>query len=173
MALERRWPAERMSEFLRLLVNSEQVNVVLTGSGQERPFVDAVIEASGASDHLVNLAGRISIAELVGLYSHALLVITNDSGPLHIACAAGASTVALFGPESPTLYGPLRARPGQQHAVHYRKLGCSPCMFVHNNKVLSCWYAQAVCMTGIKPAEVLASVRQLLKESHGTERARV
>lgn len=165
MALERRWPKERVAEFLRLLADSEDVNIVLTGSPGERAYVDAVVAASGVPERLVNIAGRISIAELVALYAHADLVVTNDSGPLHIACAAGAPTVSLFGPETPTLYGPLCARPGQRHLVHYRRLGCSPCMFVHDNKVLSCWFAQAECMTGIHPAEVLDSARKLLRES--------
>jgi hypothetical protein len=70
--------------------------------------------------------------------------------------------VALFGPETPTLYGPLRAVPGQRHAVHYLRLGCSPCMFVHDNKVLSCWFSKARCMTGIGSRDVLASVEKLL-----------
>jgi ADP-heptose:LPS heptosyltransferase len=81
---------------------------------------------------------------------------------MHIAAATGAPTVALFGPETPTLYAPLRADGTQRHIVHYRRLACSPCMFVHDNKVLSCWFAQAKCMTGITPAEVLASVEELL-----------
>ena len=60
------------------------------------------------------------------------------------------------------LYGPLRAVPGQRHAVHYLRLGCSPCMFVHDNKVLSCWFSKARCMTGIGSRDVLASVEKLL-----------
>ena len=51
--------------------------------------------------------------------------------------------------------------------MHYLKLACSPCMFVHDNKVLSCWFAQARCMTGIRPAEVLTSVEALLAASTG------
>ena len=78
--------------------------------------------------------------------------------------------VALFGPETPTLYGPLRATASQRHAVHYLRLGCSPCMFVHDNKVLSCWFSQARCMAGIAAADVLASVEALLD---GREAGRV
>jgi lipopolysaccharide heptosyltransferase II len=164
MAIERRWPKERFAAFLKQLLEGLEVNVALTGSAAERAYVEEVLAAAGAADRAVNLAGRISIAELLALYRHAAVVVTNDSGPLHIASAAGASTVALFGPETPALYGPLTARPGQRHRVHYRRLGCSPCMFVHDNKVLSCWFAQAECMTGIRPEEVLASVRDLLSD---------
>ena len=93
---------------------------------------------------------------------------------MHLAAAAGTSTVSLFGPETPTLYAPLRSRPAQRHAVHYLRLACSPCMFVHDNKVLSCWFAQARCMTGIRPADVLASVEDLLAgDAGGAARLRV
>lgn len=162
MALERRWPPEQVGEFLRDLCAQRTVNVVVTGSKSEREYVESVVNASGTAHRVINLAGRISIVELVALFEHAAVCVTNDSGPLHIASAAGTSTVALFGPETPILYGPLRSRDEQRHAVHYMKLACSPCMFVHDNKVLSCWFAQAKCMTGITPSAVLASIDELL-----------
>lgn len=162
MALERRWPMDQVAELLRRLCDRGRVNVVTIGSPAESAYVESVVNASGAESRIANLAGKIDIGELVGLLSHAAVVVTNDSGPLHIASAAGASSVALFGPETPTLYGPLRSRPGQRHVVHHLKLACSPCMFVHDNKVLSCWFAQARCMTGIGPADVFASVEALL-----------
>jgi len=105
--------------------------------------------------------------------SRAAVVVSNDSGPLHLAAAAGASTAALFGPETPVLYGPLRSRAGQTHSVHYLALACSPCMFVHDNKVLSCWFAQARCMTGIRPVDVLASIERGLAEAAGGRAAKV
>jgi ADP-heptose:LPS heptosyltransferase len=162
MALERRWPAERVAELLRGLVAGEGPNVVLIGAAAERDYVRQVASAPDLAQRVTSLAGRTTLPELVALLEHADLVVTNDSGPLHLACAAGASTVALFGPETPSLYGPLRSRPGQDHAVHYRGLACSPCMFVHDNKVLSCWFAQARCMTDIRAEDVLASARALL-----------
>ncbi len=167
MALERRWPREQVAELLRCLGRRENLNVVVIGSPAERKYVESVVAAAEVGTRIANLAGRIDIAQLVALLAHATVVVTNDSGPLHLAAAAGASTVALFGPETPILYGPLRSRAGQRHEVHYRKLACSPCMFVHDNKVLSCWFAQAQCMTGIRPADVLVSVDALLEASPG------
>jgi lipopolysaccharide heptosyltransferase II len=168
MALERRWPESRMLDFLKGLCAAEDVNVVLTGGPSEREFVASLVKASGMGERLVNLAGEIGIPELVALFNRSDVVVTNDSGPLHIAAAAGASVVALYGPETPTLYGPLRSRPEQRHAVHYRRMACSPCMFVHDNKVLDCWFAQALCMRGIAAEDVLASVRERLAEKEAT-----
>jgi lipopolysaccharide heptosyltransferase II len=168
MALERRWPAERMAELLVHLCARREWNVVAIGSAAEREYVASVIHDARQESRVVNSAGRIDIPELVALLSHAAVVVSNDSGPLHLAAAAGAPTAALFGPETPALYGPLRSRPGQRHAVHYLSLACSPCMFVHDNKVLSCWFAQARCMTGIRPADVLASVESLVDQGRAT-----
>ncbi len=165
MALERRWPLEQVAELLRGLCSQRSINVAVTGSDSEREYVTAVLEASGSAERIIDLSGRIGIHQLVALLEHTSVCVTNDSGPLHIASAVGTSTVALFGPETPTLYGPLRSRADQRHAVHYLKLACSPCMFVHDNKVLSCWFAQAKCMTGITPARVLASVDELLPDA--------
>jgi ADP-heptose:LPS heptosyltransferase len=151
-----------MAELLAQLAARDAVNLVLIGGAAEREHVAEVARASGVAPQLIDVAGRTDLAELVALFARAAVVVTNDSGPMHIAAAAGASTVALFGPETPTLYGPLRAAPGQRHAVHYLRLGCSPCMFVHDNKVLSCWFSKARCMTGIASADVLASVEKLL-----------
>jgi lipopolysaccharide heptosyltransferase II len=167
MALERRWPREQVAELLRSLALREDLNVVVTGSPGEREYVESVVRAVDGGARIANLAGRINLEQLVALLAHAAVVVTNDSGPLHIAAAVGAPTVALFGPETPVLYGPLRSRDGQTHVVHYRKLACSPCMFVHDNKVLSCWFAQARCMTEIRPADVLASVDAVLAGSSG------
>jgi lipopolysaccharide heptosyltransferase II len=162
MAIERRWPLERAAELLGRLCGERELNVALIGAPSEREYVESVARASGAGDRLIDLAGRIDVPQLVALLAHADLLVTNDSGPMHIAAAVGTSSVALFGPETPVLYAPLRSRRDQQHRIHYLGLACSPCMFVHDNKVLSCWFAQARCMTGIAPQDVLESVDALL-----------
>jgi lipopolysaccharide heptosyltransferase II len=164
MALERRWPAERFAELLAHLCARNAFNVVAIGAPAEREYVESVIHMARLEGRVVNAAGRIDVPQLVALLERTGVVVTNDSGPLHLAAAAGASTVALFGPETPTLYRPLCSRPDQRHVVHYLRLACSPCMFVHDNKVLSCWFAQARCMTDIRPAEVLASVESLFAD---------
>jgi ADP-heptose:LPS heptosyltransferase len=151
-----------VAELLVHLTAQRAANVVLIGSPVERPHVDAVVRQAGVASRVVNLAGRSSIGELVALLEQAAVFVTNDSGPMHIAAATGTSTVALFGPETPTLYRPLRSSPGQRHFIHYLGMGCSPCMFVHDNKVLSCWFSQAKCMSGIAAADVLASVEAAL-----------
>ena len=165
MALERRWPQDRIVEFLDGLAVRDYVNVVLTGSLSEREYVESLVRRLARPQSVMNLAGHLSIPELVSLLGAADVVVTNDSGPLHLAAAAGASSVALFGPETPALYAPLRIDDDQRHRVHYLQLPCSPCMFVHNNKVVACWFAQARCMAGIRAGDVVASVESILAAS--------
>ena len=79
---------------------------------------------------IVNLCGKLSIPQLVGLFSKSDFLITNDSGPLHIAVSVGLPTLSFFGPETPYLYGPQ----GDQHYVFYSDIFCSPCLNIYNSK---------------------------------------
>jgi len=170
MALERRWPVDRVVGLVDALAERGDVNLVLSGSPGERGFVDGVVARLARPERVVNLAGRVGLIEFAALLERARVLVTNDSGPLHLAAAAGTSTVALFGPETPVLYRPLRSRPEQRHAVHYLGLPCSPCMFVHNNKVIDCWFANARCMSGIQPRDVYADVVGMLEGAPGADR---
>ena len=71
----------------------------------------------------VNLAGRTTLRDLAYLYALSTLVITTDSGPMHISAAVGTPTVALFGPTDPARTGPY----GEGHTVIRKNLPCSPC----------------------------------------------
>jgi len=167
MALERRWPIEQVVTLVDALAERGDLNLVLSGSPAERTYVESLVARLARPARVVNLAGQVGLHEFIALLQHARVLVTNDSGPLHLAAAAGTSTVALFGPETPTLYQPLRARPEQRHRVHYLGLPCSPCMFVHNNKVIDCWFAKARCMSGIQPQAVYADVLRQLEPGDG------
>jgi len=171
MALERRWPAEQVGTLVDALAARGDLNVVLSGSPAERAYVEGLVAALARPDAVVDLSGRVRLVEFMALLERARLLVTNDSGPLHLAAATGTSTVALFGPETPVLYRPLRANEEQRHLIHYLALPCSPCMFVHNNKVIDCWFAKARCMSGIQPQAVYADVVRLLDGAEAAARS--
>jgi ADP-heptose:LPS heptosyltransferase len=170
MALERRWPMDPVVQLVDALAERGDLNLVLSGAPGEREYVESLVARLARPERVVNLAGRVGLHEFIALLGRARVLVTNDSGPLHLAAAAGTSTVALFGPETPVLYRPLRSRPEQHHDVHYLGLPCSPCMFVHNNKVIDCWFANARCMSGIQPREVYGDVARALEDAPGAAR---
>ncbi|MFP5501037.1 MAG: glycosyltransferase family 9 protein, partial [Candidatus Sericytochromatia bacterium] len=86
------------------------------------------------------------------------LVVSNDTGPLHLACAIGTPTVAIFGPETPVLFGPR----GPKHRVVYKNLACSPCLNVYNGRSVKCRFATPLCVE-ISVSEVLTAVRSQLE----------
>lgn len=159
LSYERRWPAERFRDLLVGLSAARGGTFFLVGGGGDRAYVAAFREGLPAGPRVVDLSGRLSIEELVALFRRADLVISNDSGPLQIAIAAGARTLSLFGPETPDLYGPLE--PG--HRVLYRGIFCSPCLNTYSAKIAAC-NGNNVCMKEILPSEALRTALQMLDE---------
>ena len=162
LAPERRWPVERFAAVAARLVREDDARVVVTGTRAERDKTSAVLRAAGPlpAGRLQDLGGALSIGALHALFLRADLVISNHSGPMHLAAAQGTPTLGLFGPETPVMYAPL----GSHTRVHYAPPLCSPCINVHDAKVLSCIHGQPECLTRIEVEQVLASARELLEE---------
>jgi len=95
--------------------------VIFTGSPDDRTTTDRIVKMMATP--AVNWAGETTLKELAALASQADLFITTDTGPMHLAAAAGVKVVALFGPTSPGRTGPY----GTGHAVVNKGLACSPC----------------------------------------------
>jgi len=162
LAPERRWPTDRFAAVAARLVREDGARVVITGVPSEKDKTRAVRRAAGPlpSGRLQDLGGALSLGALHALFRRADLVISNDSGPMHLAAAQGTPTLGLFGPETPVMYAPL----GQRARVHYAPPLCSPCINVHDAKVLSCIHGQPECLMRIEVEQVLASSRALLEE---------
>jgi ADP-heptose:LPS heptosyltransferase len=150
----RRWMPQRYAELIRrLLANYDDILVTITGSSDERSEAAALVAASGP--RCLSFAGKTALAELPALYSHAAVMVTNDSGPSHFAAATGVPTIVLFGPETPQIYKPL----GNTRAI-YAGLACSPCVGAHNHRKTAC--TDNVCMQAISVDEVYAAVADVL-----------
>jgi lipopolysaccharide heptosyltransferase II len=158
---ERRWPEQSFAKLIASVLSEfPEVVVLLIGAPSELPLV-AKMHSLVGSDHqgrVLNVAGKFSLPELCGLLRTSELLITNDSGPLHLAEALAVPTVSFFGPETPSLYGPT----GDSHVVFYKGIYCSPCLNVHNQKKAPC-NGNNVCMKLISPEEVFASTKMLLQ----------
>lgn len=147
LRIERRWGADKFRALIAdCIAHYPDKLVVLVGSPAERAYTEEV--SNGLPDDRVwNLAGKTSIDQLIGLIRHAALVVTNDTGPMHIAFSCKSPTICLFGPCSPVQYGWV------EHArIIYKRMYCSPC--VHDFGTAPC-RGNNVCMQQISVAEVM------------------
>jgi ADP-heptose:LPS heptosyltransferase len=159
LSLERRWPPARFGELARRLTAEERLRVVLIGTAGEREYTAGAARAAGTEHPPLDLAGELTLGMLAALLARAALVVTNDSGPMHLAAALGAPTIGLFGPETPVMYAPL----GLEARALYRPPPCSPCINVHDNKVASCIFGEPQCLVNISVDDALAAARAALR----------
>jgi ADP-heptose:LPS heptosyltransferase len=106
----RKWPKERYGQLAdELVATTPNARACFIGAPNERPYVDAVA-ATAKSQRAHTLAGDLSLRELLVLFAEAKLVVSNDSGPMHLACLVDAPIIGLFFADSPTLFAPLGSR---------------------------------------------------------------
>jgi len=160
----RRWESARFVELARLVLKEYPGSAVaFTGAPVERDQAEALAREVG-SPRCICLAGRTTLDELFALYSHAKILVTNDSGPAHFASLTPAAVIALFGPETPALFGPLSAGSVALTAG----LPCSPCVSAQNNRLSSC--KNNLCMQAITVERVMEEVRKRLPAGRGVEK---
>ncbi len=160
LAVERRWPRERFEQLGTALLESYPFDLVLIGSPSETSYVAPLAQALDRrhpGGKVRNWAGLLDLKELARLLKNALVLISNDSGPIHLASAFDVPVVGLYGPETPVRYGPLSSR----KRVFYEDLWCSPCMTVHNAKTVHC-VNQLACMKGIESEKVVEEMRAFI-----------
>jgi ADP-heptose:LPS heptosyltransferase len=156
LSLERRWPAEYFSRVIEALPPHPRVQVLLLGSSKERPYVARVAAATKTSPHPVhNLAGRVLFLHFLALLRRLTLLLTNDSGPLHLAAALQVPSVSVWGPTHPAVYAPR----GRIHRCFYRPIYCSPC--VHFADVPPCG-GDNQCLKQLDWRPVARAVSELL-----------
>lgn len=114
------WEDEKFARLCDRITSDLKMKVVFTG-GRDQEGVQRIRRLMQYPS--VDLSGRTTLKDLSYVYMLSSLVITTDSGPMHIAAAVGTPTVALFGPTDPARTGPY----GQGHTVIRSNLPCSPC----------------------------------------------
>lgn len=151
----RRWPTQRFARFADLAIARFGAEIVFTGTRHE---VDLVAEARRAMlGPSVDFSGRLSTIELIELIAQADLVVSNDTAPVHFAAALGVPQIAIYGPNTPRLYGPLSERA----RVLYRALSCSPCITNTNAKTSFC--GRPLCVRTIDPVDAIFQAQELLR----------
>jgi lipopolysaccharide heptosyltransferase II len=154
----KQWHLARFAEVGRALTSEGGTTLVLTGSRGDRTMVDQVRRALGERP-VVDASGVLDLPATAALLARLDVLITGDTGPMHLAAAVGTPIVALFGPSDPRRYGPLAA----QQRVLRVQLYCSPCGQVRLPPE-RCRGHVPDCMDGITVEVVVQAARDLLAE---------
>jgi heptosyltransferase-2 len=117
----KRWAPERYAEVGDRMAADTGARVAILGGAAERPVAEAIASAMQARAEI--LSGRTTLPELIGVLSRLSLLVTNDSGPMHLAAALGVPVVAVFGPTDWRETAPVGAR---QRLVR-EDVSCAPC----------------------------------------------
>lgn len=150
----KQWPIDKWANLITKIAQALKLSVVLTGVKENRADIEKIVTPllpNHISKFVYNTAGQFTLKQFIALLEKAKFVVTIDSGPLHIAQSLGLPCVALFGPETPILYGPR----GKYCRTVYTGIYCSPCYNVLEGKKAECTnpiYNE--CMTGIEVERV-------------------
>lgn len=143
----KRWLPERFAELIDKL-NNDGLEVMLFGSNREKAIIEDIISRTRSKP--INLCGKFNIAELAAMMKKCDVVVTNDSGPMHLAGAVGTRLVAIFGSTSPKA-----TSPSGKYEIIWKNVDCSPCFKRQCRQDFK-------CMTSILAEEVYEAVNRML-----------
>ncbi len=113
----KRWPPGSFGRLASLL----PLNTVIIGSGSDEGIADEIVSLSDGK--ALSLAGKTSLKDLTEIIRGARYIVSNDSGPMHIAAALGVRVFTVFGPTDPLRTGPY----GKGHSIIKANISCAPC----------------------------------------------
>ena len=150
----KRWPAEYFAELVRRLADDyEDLSFAILGSNDDTALGERIVRAE--PERCLDLTGRTSLSEMIEWIRFSELMVTNDTGPMHVAAALGKPVVALFGPTEPRRTGPY----GQiERVIRLTSLACAPCL-----KDSCAYHKPFECLRGVSPSAVQEEVCRRLR----------
>ena len=151
----KRWPTGHFIKAAQELIGEHQAHILLFGGPSDVETAEAITE-SLPEDHRTNLAGQTTLPELIDALATCEVVLSNDTGPMHVAAAVGTPVVVPFGSTSPDFTGPgMPDDPDSPHQLLRTGASCSPC-FLRKCPI------DLRCLKGIAPVDVIAAVGKIL-----------
>jgi heptosyltransferase-2 len=149
------WPTKRWPGYAALISKMQDANfkIVIVGDGGDKTIADEITSTTGSE--VINLCGQLNLSQLTYVLSKAILLVTNDTGAMHIAEAVGTPVVAIFGP-TVKQFGFAPWRP--ESRVIETELNCRPCS-LHGSK--KCPKGHFKCMKLITAERVMAEMKGL------------
>lgn len=149
----KKWTPEGFGTLAKLIFEKYGKETILIGGNEDKEVCEKIDKISGG--HTINLAGKLSLKESGALLSRAKFLVTNDSGPFHIARGVKCKTFVIFGPTSPGMFDF-----GENDTLIYSGESCAPCS-LHGDKV--CPKHHFNCMNNIKGEMVLKEIEKKIK----------
>ncbi|MFI0347627.1 MAG: lipopolysaccharide heptosyltransferase II [Chthoniobacterales bacterium] len=146
----KRWPIDRFRKVMDQLSVMHEITWVVVGIKAEEPLVTSLLQ--GFHGTVENYVGKTDLTELIDLVQNLDLLISNDTGTMHLADLFNISTVAIFGSTEPALTGPR----GAGHEILRHRVECSPC-FLRSCPI------DFPCMHGITPEDAVQAVMKILE----------
>jgi ADP-heptose:LPS heptosyltransferase len=157
-ASSRRLTVVKATELLNALHAGIENEIVLIGAPKEKPFIDEVYKGLFSPSRVINLAGNTNLPGLVELTGAAILVLSTDSGPAHLANALGTHTIVLFGAGNENNTAPYNNE--DLTVIRLGQLSCEPCM-----KNVCVRYNVPECLEQLSSHAIVQQVKQKL--AHG------
>ena len=158
--LVKQWPGERLAAVAARLMSEFNATIVLTGAQEDRTTADALRANLPESTGVIDLVGALDLVTLAAVLARLSLLITPDTGPMHIAAVVDTPVVAIFGPASPERWGPL-----SQHCQVVRvDLPCSPCNRIRRPPA-RCLGHTPDCLASIRVDDVYRAATSLLESA--------
>jgi len=152
----KRWFPERFAALGRRLAAELDAAIVVVGGPDEKGLGASIAGAIGPE--VLDLSGRTSLPQLAAALARCDLIVTNDSGPMHLASAVGVPLVAVFGPTDPRATSPMG-----RHSIVRKECPCAPCL----ERI--CPRGDTLCMALVEVDDVLPAVKDILREGEKRE----
>ncbi len=137
----KRWPTKYYRQLAEMLVSND-FRIWILGSDKEKETGELI--SDGYEEDVINLCGKTKLEDVIDLLSIVHVAVSNDSGLMHIACAAGAKVIGIYGSSDPAYTPPL----SDKAEVMYLNMPCSPCF------QRTCQFEHLECLRNIKPVDV-------------------
>lgn len=153
----RGWPIDKFISVARKILEDDPATIIVVmGLKRSKSYAQAFIEGLG-SERCIDFTNQTAnLREVLALFRASKLLITNDSGPAHMAALTPVHSIVLYGPETPALYGPLSKRAVSLFANY----SCSPCLSAMNHRESLC--TDNLCMRAISVDEVFSYAKRML-----------
>ena len=149
----KRWPLPYWSQLISKLLQERKESILILGGPEETGYLEPLVKDYSEKNPRVHLlAGKTPAPVLAAVLSKSKILVTNDTGPMHVAAGVGTPVLALFGSTSPLWTRPF----GEGHEVIYKGLECSPCF----QKTCPIGYK---CLHAISVEEVFRSAQSALR----------